>query len=221
MRGKRPRQKKAPVARGAAEPSPAADIRGNGERVGVKHNHRIGSCEGVLVASAEGVRFETEHKDTFFAPYAELEELSFDDDKLTLKVLNGREYDFIDCEGRIREPVMQIRSTRLAGLALTCHQVGDAGPRSSQSIIDSMVAATSRARSADSRLPGSNRGQTSSGRRRSNNPGPQRNDPTSRVRPEGSRRLASNHVRPAGTRWPWTSRVRREGARCPATNHDP
>lgn len=89
--GKEDASEKAPVA----ESGPAsADIRGSGQRVAVNHNHRIGSCEGVLIAGNEGVRFETEHKDAFTAAYAEIEELSFDDDKLTLKVLNGRKYDF-------------------------------------------------------------------------------------------------------------------------------
>jgi hypothetical protein len=72
------------------------DIRGLGESVAVKHKHRIGSCEGVLRSEGEGLRFETDHKDAFFAAYADVEELSLDESKLTLKVRNGRKYDFTE-----------------------------------------------------------------------------------------------------------------------------
>lgn len=73
-----------------------ADIRGLGESVAVKHKHRIGSCEGVLRAGADGIRYETEHKDAFFAAYADIEELHLDGDELTLEVRDVRKYDFTE-----------------------------------------------------------------------------------------------------------------------------
>ena len=64
------------------------------EAVAVKHKHRIrGGCEGVLRASAEGIRFETEHKDAFFVSFSELAEIGFDKDKLNLKIQGGRKYN--------------------------------------------------------------------------------------------------------------------------------
>ena len=66
------------------------------EAVAVKHKHRIrGGCEGVLRASAEGIRFETEHKDAFSVALVELERISFEKDKLNLKVQGGKSYNFV------------------------------------------------------------------------------------------------------------------------------
>ena len=67
------------------------------EAVAVKHKHRIrGGCEGVLRASAEGIRFETEHKDAFSVSFSELEQIGFDKDKLNLKIQDGRKYNFVE-----------------------------------------------------------------------------------------------------------------------------
>lgn len=77
-----------------AEAEPAADIRAFGQTLAAKHNHRIGSCEGVLRTTSTGVRFETDHKDAFFVAYADIEELALDGDNLTLRVHEGRKYDF-------------------------------------------------------------------------------------------------------------------------------
>ena len=67
------------------------------EAVAVKHKHRIrGGCEGVLRASAEGIRFDTEHKDAFFVSFSELERIGFDKDKLNLKIQGGRSYNFAE-----------------------------------------------------------------------------------------------------------------------------
>lgn len=85
---------KAPAVESERPSAPPTDIRGFGESVAVKHNHRIGSCEGMLRATREGVGYETDHKDAFFTAYADVEELSLDGDKLTLKVREGRKYDF-------------------------------------------------------------------------------------------------------------------------------
>jgi len=67
------------------------------EAVAVKHKHRIrGGCEGVLRASAEGIRFDTEHKDAFSVSFSELERIRFEKDKLNLKVQGGRSYNFVE-----------------------------------------------------------------------------------------------------------------------------
>jgi len=79
----------------AMEPAAAsADIRGLGDSVAVKHKHRFGSCAGVLRTSTDGVHYDSDHKDAFSAAYADIEELSVDGDELTLKVRDGRKYDF-------------------------------------------------------------------------------------------------------------------------------
>ncbi len=72
------------------------DIRALGETVAVKHRHRVIvlSCEGVLSVSAEGVRYESDHKDAFFVALSDVENLNLDEDKLLLKVRGGRKYDF-------------------------------------------------------------------------------------------------------------------------------
>ena len=67
------------------------------EAVAVKHKHRIrGGCEGVLRASPEGIRFESDHKDAFFVSFSELEQIGFDKNKLNVKVQGGRSYNFVE-----------------------------------------------------------------------------------------------------------------------------
>lgn len=67
------------------------------EAVAVKHKHRIrGGCEGVLRASPEGIRFETEHKDAFFVSLLDLERIRFEKNKLNLKVRGGKSYNFVE-----------------------------------------------------------------------------------------------------------------------------
>ena len=67
------------------------------ESVAVKHKHRIrGSCEGVLRASAEGIRFDTEHKDAFYISFSELEQFNLEKDKLNLKIQGGKKYNFVE-----------------------------------------------------------------------------------------------------------------------------
>ena len=50
----------------------------------------------MLRASAEGIRFETEHKDAFFVSFSELERIGFEKDKLKLKVQGGKSYNFVE-----------------------------------------------------------------------------------------------------------------------------
>ena len=93
------RKEAAAEAEAEEEEAEPADIRGLGETVAVKHKHRIGSCKGVLRASGEGLSYDTDHKDTFFAAYADVEELNLDKSKLTLKVRDGKKYDFTEQNG--------------------------------------------------------------------------------------------------------------------------
>lgn len=67
------------------------------ESVAVKHKHGLGSCEGRLVATTEGLRYETDHdKDGFSVPLSALEPLEVDYMKKNLRaqVRGGRRYNF-------------------------------------------------------------------------------------------------------------------------------
>ena len=67
------------------------------ESLAVRHKHGMGSCEGRLVASTEGLRYETDHgKDAFTAGFSSLEPLEVDYLKrnLRVKVRGGRRYNF-------------------------------------------------------------------------------------------------------------------------------
>ena len=65
-------------------------------RVPVVHKHRFGSCEGVLVATADGFDYRTDHKDAFQLPFGQAERFEIDylDNNLRLKVRGGRTYNF-------------------------------------------------------------------------------------------------------------------------------
>ncbi len=67
------------------------------ESLGVSHKHGIGSCQGRLVASPAGLRYETDHdKDGFAVPFSSLEPLEVDymSRNLRVKVRDGRTYNF-------------------------------------------------------------------------------------------------------------------------------
>jgi hypothetical protein len=67
------------------------------EVIAVKHKHGMGSCRGRLVATIEGLRYETDHKkDGFTAAFPTLEPLEVDylDKNLRVKVRGGRKYNF-------------------------------------------------------------------------------------------------------------------------------
>ena len=69
--------------------------------VKVVHKHGIGSCEGTLSASPEGLRYETSNKgDAFAVPLSGVDAFAVDYVKknLTLKVKN-KTYNFTDPEG--------------------------------------------------------------------------------------------------------------------------
>ncbi len=62
----------------------------------VVHKHAFGSCSGTLVASPDGFRYETDHKDAFTLAFAATEtfELDYMNNNLRLKVRGGRTYNF-------------------------------------------------------------------------------------------------------------------------------
>jgi hypothetical protein len=67
--------------------------------VDVVHKHRIGSCKGRLVATPQGLRYDSDDKsDRFTLPLTDLEVFEVDYLAKTLKVkgLKGKRYEFSD-----------------------------------------------------------------------------------------------------------------------------
>jgi hypothetical protein len=68
----------------------------------VVHKHRLGSCKGTLVATADGVRYDTTNKDDAFeAPLQTLETFQVDylNKNLRIQPRRGKRYDFTDPDG--------------------------------------------------------------------------------------------------------------------------
>jgi hypothetical protein len=68
----------------------------------VIHKHRMGSCKGNLVATPQGIRYETDDKDDrFTASLADLEQFVVDylDKNLKIKIRQGKQYNFTDPDG--------------------------------------------------------------------------------------------------------------------------
>jgi hypothetical protein len=68
----------------------------------VVHKHRIGSCEGRLVATADGIRYETADKDDGFnAPLGQMEtfQVDYQARNLRIKLRTGRQFNFTDPDG--------------------------------------------------------------------------------------------------------------------------
>ena len=68
----------------------------------VVHRHRMGSCNGTLVATAQGLRYETDDKDDrFAASFADLEafQVDYTEKNLRVRVRKGKQYNFTDPEG--------------------------------------------------------------------------------------------------------------------------
>jgi hypothetical protein len=68
----------------------------------VIHKHRMGSCKGQLVATPQGIRYETDDKDDrFTAALADLEQfvVDYQDKNLKIKVRKGKQYNFTDPDG--------------------------------------------------------------------------------------------------------------------------
>jgi hypothetical protein len=73
-----------------------------GENIAVVHKHRMGSCEGTLIADNQGLRYQTSNKnDAFSVPFASLEQFEVDylDKNLKVKVRKGKSYNFTDKSG--------------------------------------------------------------------------------------------------------------------------
>ena len=71
-------------------------------RVAVVHKHRMGSCRGELVATAQGLQYTTEDKDDrFTVAMADLEQFQVDyqEKNLRVKVRRGKQYNFTDPDG--------------------------------------------------------------------------------------------------------------------------
>ena len=68
----------------------------------VVHKHRMGSCQGRLVATADGIRYETADKDdAFTASLNDLEafQVDYQDKNLRIKLRKGKQFDFTDPDG--------------------------------------------------------------------------------------------------------------------------
>jgi len=71
-------------------------------RIEVIHKHGIGSCRGTLVATAQGLRYDTTNKnDAFGVPLANLEAFRVDylEKNLKVKIKGGKQYNFADPDG--------------------------------------------------------------------------------------------------------------------------
>jgi hypothetical protein len=70
--------------------------------IDVIHKHRIGSCKGRLVATAQGLRYETADKeDAFTVPLMALEAFQVDylEKNLRVRLPKGRQFNFTDPDG--------------------------------------------------------------------------------------------------------------------------
>jgi hypothetical protein len=71
-------------------------------KLDVVHKHRIGACKGRLIATPQGMRYETSDKDdTFSAPLVELETFNVDylEKNLRVKLRKGKLFNFTDPDG--------------------------------------------------------------------------------------------------------------------------
>ena len=71
------------------------------ERIDVVHKHGIGSCRGQLIATLDGLRYETDHKDHGFAvPLDEMTRFEVDYLKKNLRIdVRGKKYNFTEPTG--------------------------------------------------------------------------------------------------------------------------
>lgn len=71
-------------------------------KLSVVHKHRMGSCQGRLLATPQGLRYETTDKDdAFTASMADLETFQIDylEKNLKVKLRKGKQFNFTDPEG--------------------------------------------------------------------------------------------------------------------------
>jgi PEGA domain-containing protein len=68
----------------------------------VVHKHGVGSCRGTLVATPQGLRYDTTNKgDAFTVPLTNLEtfEVDYLEKNLKVKIKGGKQYNFTDPQG--------------------------------------------------------------------------------------------------------------------------
>lgn len=73
------------------------------QKIAVTHKHRVGSCSGTLIATPDGIRYETTNRDDGFSvPLTNLETFTADflQKNLKLKIRSGKSYDFTDPSGK-------------------------------------------------------------------------------------------------------------------------
>jgi len=71
-------------------------------KANVVHKHGIGSCQGTLVATPQGLRYDTTNKgDAFTVPLTNLEVFAVDylEKNLKVKIKGGKQYNFTDPMG--------------------------------------------------------------------------------------------------------------------------
>ncbi|MEQ1897521.1 MAG: PEGA domain-containing protein [Vicinamibacterales bacterium] len=71
-------------------------------KIAVVHKHRMGSCQGRLLATPQGIRYETTSKDdAFSASMQDLETFQIDylEKNLKVKLRKGKQFNFTDPEG--------------------------------------------------------------------------------------------------------------------------
>jgi hypothetical protein len=69
------------------------------KRIAVNHKHGVGGCEGTLIATVDGLSYETTNKnDAFTMPYAQLETFAVDylEKNLRVKEKGGKTWNFTD-----------------------------------------------------------------------------------------------------------------------------
>jgi hypothetical protein len=72
------------------------------ERLAVKHKHAFGSCEGTLIATVKGLRYQTDHtSDAFSAPFSDLQVFKVDylKNNLEIRLRDGHTYNFTEQQG--------------------------------------------------------------------------------------------------------------------------
>jgi hypothetical protein len=70
--------------------------------VAVVHKHRMGSCAGQLLATPQGLRYETaDREDRFDIPLSDIETfaVNYQEKNLRVKVRKGKQYNFTDPDG--------------------------------------------------------------------------------------------------------------------------
>ena len=71
-------------------------------KLDVVHKHRLGECKGRLIATPQGMRYETTDKDdAFAAPLVDLDTFNVDylEKNLRVKLRKGKQFNFTDPEG--------------------------------------------------------------------------------------------------------------------------